>query len=134
MFFSVIYWIHPRTRNRSTVYNEPFPGYRASWHPAERYHYSIQNSLEGIKRDAFPSGHTAVTLVVLCLAYRFQKTLFWFFLPFVLALIAATVYLRYHYVIDVVAGIVLSVLTVFIGEKYFYYWEKKNVRKNAEII
>jgi membrane-associated phospholipid phosphatase len=73
---------------------------------------NILNSLEGIKRDAFPSGHTAVTLVMLYLAYRFQETLFWFFLPFVLALIAATVYLRYHYVIDVVAGIVLSVLTL----------------------
>src|SRR5208337_469840 len=37
------------------------------------------NLLEGVKRDAFPSGHTAVALTVLLLAYRYERTLFWWF-------------------------------------------------------
>jgi len=94
---------------------------------------SILNSLEGIKRDAFPSGHTAVTLVVLYLAYRFKKTLFWIFLPIVLSLVVATVYLRYHYVVDVIAGVLLFVFTIYIGEKYYNWWEKRNGAKNADI-
>lgn len=95
---------------------------------------STLNTLEGIKRDAFPSGHTAVALVVLYLAYKFQRFLFWIFLSFVLALLVSTVYLRYHYVVDVIAGILLSAFTVYIGEKFYNYLEKRNNAKNAEIV
>jgi len=103
----------------------------------------ILNTIEGIKRDAFPSGHTAVTLVVLYLAYKFQKSLFWIFLPFVSALLVSTVYLRYHYVVDVIGGILLFIFTIYIGDRYYDYWEKRNTSgrkipstpsKNAEIL
>ncbi len=79
------------------------------------------NALEGTKRDAFPSGHTAVTLVVLYLAYRFQKPLYNIFLPVVLALLVATVYLRYHYAVDVIGGVLLAVFTVYAGERCYAY-------------
>lgn len=91
---------------------------------------STLNTLEGIKRDAFPSGHTAVTLVVLYLAYRFQKSLFYVFLPVIIALLISTVYLRYHYVIDVIGGILLSAFTIYVGEKYYNYWESRSVRRH----
>lgn len=77
------------------------------------------NALEGTKRDAFPSGHTAVTLVVLYLAYRFQKPLYNIFLPVVLALLVSTVYLRYHYAVDVIGGVLLAVFTVYAGERCY---------------
>lgn len=92
----------------------------------------ILNSLEGIKSDAFPSGHTAVTLVVLYAAYKFQKNLFWFFLPVVMALLVSTVYLRYHYVIDVIAGILLFVFTIYAGEKFYNWWERNNKLNQPE--
>lgn len=85
---------------------------------------SALNAIEGIKRDAFPSGHTAVTLVVLYLAYRFQRSLFWIFLPVVSTLLISTVYLRYHYVVDVIGGILLFAFTIYIGEKYYDRHEK----------
>ena len=83
---------------------------------------SVLNKLEGIKRDAFPSGHTAIPLVVLYLAYRFKMGLFWILLPIVSALIFSTVYCRYHYVVDVIAGFGLALLTIFLGEKYYEWW------------
>ncbi|PKL52603.1 MAG: hypothetical protein CVV37_00340 [Nitrospira bacterium HGW-Nitrospira-1] len=79
------------------------------------------NRLEGVKRDAFPSGHTAVTLTVVYLAWRFEKKLFAVFLPVALALIVSTVYCRYHYVVDVIAGIALALFTIGAGEKYYGY-------------
>jgi membrane-associated phospholipid phosphatase len=82
------------------------------------------NKLEGIKRDAFPSGHTAIPLVVLYLAYRFKRRLFWVFLPVVSALILSTVYCRYHYVVDIFAGFGLAVVAIFLGEKYYDWWLK----------
>ncbi|MEW6214161.1 MAG: phosphatase PAP2 family protein [Nitrospirota bacterium] len=86
----------------------------------------LLNQLEGIKRDAFPSGHTAIPLVVLYLAYRFKRRLFWLFLPIVAALIFSTVYCRYHYVVDIIAGFGLTIITILLGERYYGWWTKKN--------
>ncbi len=80
------------------------------------------NQLEGIKRDAFPSGHTAIPLVVLYLAYRFKRRLFWIFLPIVLVLIFSTVYCRYHYVVDIIGGFGLAILTILLGETFYKCW------------
>ena len=85
----------------------------------------ILNRLEGVKRDAFPSGHTGIALTVLYLAFRFEKGLFRVFLPFVLALIFSTVYCRYHYVVDVLAGVFLALITILAGEAYYGYWAKR---------
>ena len=86
----------------------------------------ILNGLEGIKRDAFPSGHTAVVLVVSGLAYRLEKCFFSLTLPVIILLIFSTVYCRYHYVVDVIGGALLAAITFFIGEKYYGYWETRN--------
>jgi membrane-associated phospholipid phosphatase len=71
------------------------------------------NALEKNKTDAFPSGHSAVSLVCLYYAWKErEKKLFALLLPLVAGLIVATVYLRYHYVIDVIAGIALTGFTI----------------------
>ncbi|HYQ48332.1 MAG TPA: phosphatase PAP2 family protein, partial [Thermodesulfovibrionales bacterium] len=85
----------------------------------------LLNRLEGIKRDAFPSGHTGIALTVLVLSRRYEKSLFRLFLPFVTALIFSTVYLRYHYVVDVLAGVILAGLTLFLGDAYYGCWQKR---------
>jgi len=84
----------------------------------------LLNRLEGIKRDAFPSGHTAIAITVCYLARRFEKRLFAVFLPVTLALIASTVYCRYHYVVDVIGGVALALITIILGEKYYGYRTK----------
>lgn len=76
---------------------------------------SIRQALDnasGITRDCFPSGHTALTLLVLYYAHRFHRRTFWSIVAPASALIFSTVYLRYHYVIDVVAGACLAALVV----------------------
>ncbi len=82
------------------------------------------NKLEGIKRDAFPSGHTAIALTVLYLAYRFKRRFFWILLPIVTALVFSTVYCRYHYVVDIIAGFGLMFITILFGECYYAWWLK----------
>src|SRR5262249_14506632 len=57
------------------------------------------DALEGIQRDAFPSGHTAIAIVVLAMAARYQSRLFYPLLGMTVSLVVSTVYLRYHYVI-----------------------------------
>ena len=41
------------------------------------------------------------------------------FLPFALGLIAATVYGRYHYVADVLAGLALTALCIPLGRRLY---------------
>lgn len=83
------------------------------------------NRLEGIKRDAFPSGHTGVALVVSWLGRQYHRVFFFVTLPVVSLLVFSTVYCRYHYVVDVIGGIVLAAITIIIGQRFYGYWEKR---------
>jgi len=64
--------------------------------------------LEACPRDCFPSGHTEIPLLTLWLAHRYQRKLFWIYLPIVIGMLFSTVYLRFHYVIDIIAGAALA--------------------------
>ncbi len=80
------------------------------------------NLLEGVKRDAFPSGHTGIALTVLFLSYKYARNIFRLLLIPVILLIFATVYCRYHYVVDVFGGVLLSVVTIVVGDVYYKFW------------
>jgi membrane-associated phospholipid phosphatase len=74
---------------------------------------------EGITRDCFPSGHTELTLLVLYYSRRFHRRTFWLMLPVGSALIFSTVYLRYHYVIDVIAGAACAVGVIAVARPLY---------------
>jgi membrane-associated phospholipid phosphatase len=57
---------------------------------------------------AFPSAHVAGSMVALLGAWRYRRWLFWVCLPFFVCMCVATVYGRYHYVADVIAGIAVG--------------------------
>lgn len=77
------------------------------------------NILEGENWDAFPSGHTMIVLVVLIYAWRIDRRFFRGALPFAAGLILSTVYLRYHYAVDVIAGMALAPVSAVISERLF---------------
>lgn len=70
------------------------------------------------KRDVFPSGHTMVVTVVLVEAARRSRGTFLGFLVFAVPLYLATVYGRYHYLVDVLAGFVLTPFVLWAGEAW----------------
>jgi membrane-associated phospholipid phosphatase len=72
---------------------------------------------EKTKTDAFPSGHTMVTLAVLYCLRRRQRTLYNRLLPVGALLIAATVLLTYHYVVDVLAAVPLTVASLLLARR-----------------
>jgi membrane-associated phospholipid phosphatase len=72
-----------------------------------------------IRRDVFPSMHVAISFVVWLYAYRNSKRLFWILSPLILALWFSTVYLRYHYLVDVLAGLVLAPLSYWLANALF---------------
>jgi len=90
------------------------------------------NTLEHNKRDCMPSGHTQLTLIVLYLAYRYERVLFWVLSPVVAGLILSTVYLRYHYVIDVFAGATAAIACVILAPRLYEVWNRKNEAQEAK--
>ena len=69
----------------------------------------LLDNMEKTKTDAFPSGHTMVTLVTLFCARRRLRPLYNLLLPIGTLLIAATMLLTYHYVADVLAALPFDV-------------------------
>lgn len=90
------------------------------------------NELEHTKLDVFPSGHTMITVAVLMVAWRRARKLFWFLLPVAVLLIFSTVYCRYHYVVDVLAGIVLAFATVPLGDRLYDRLSFRSIRPGAQ--
>lgn len=88
-------------------------------HPVARAISKTINQLEHTKLDAFPSGHTMITVAVLIVAWRRYRKVFWFLLPVALLLIFSTMYCRYHYLVDVLAGILLAFATVPLGDRLY---------------
>ena len=86
----------------------------------------LLNALEHNKRDCMPSGHTQIVLIVLYLAHRYEKFLFYIFFPIICGLILSTVYLRYHYVIDLFVGATIAVGCMIIGPRLYRMWNKRN--------
>ena len=92
----------------------------------------LLNLLENNQRDCMPSGHTAIGLIVLFLAYRYARRLFYLFCPIVAALILSTVYLRHHYVIDLIAGAALAAGCSLIGPRLYRWWEAGGGQEKRE--
>lgn len=57
---------------------------------------------------SFPSAHVAATAVAVWCAWRWRRALLWLVLPLAVLLAVACVYLAYHYVVDVVVGILFG--------------------------
>src|SRR5260221_4443157 len=66
-------------------------------------------------RDVFPSLHVGLSAVVLWYAWKHGKTAFLLLLPFVAGNWISTLYLRYHYLIDVLVGFVVAFLGVLLA-------------------
>lgn len=61
-------------------------------------------------RTEFPSLHVAHTAVSLLLVREYFPRATWILLPFILSLWFSTMYLRIHYVVDVLAGFLLALI------------------------
>ena len=64
--------------------------------------------LESAHYDCFPSGHTELTILAWWGSRKVSKRLFKVYFAYTPPLIFATVYLRYHYSVDVLAGAVVA--------------------------
>ncbi len=81
---------------------------------------------------AFPSSHIGISVMLLILLFRNFKKLAVLFLPFCLLLIFSTVYIKAHYFVDILAGILTGPLILafnqYIYSKYPLFYADRDTR------
>ncbi len=80
---------------------------------ADYFFYNLVHEISsrgGARGGAFPSIHVSASIIVLVVAWKRQRQLAYLLLPIVLGVMVATVYGRFHYVLDTIAGLALGVM------------------------
>jgi len=78
----------------------------------------MQNTLDRLESahyDCFPSGHTELTILACWGSRLVSNRLFRVYLAYTPLIIFATVYLRYHYTVDLLAGIMVAAALICFG-------------------
>jgi len=73
---------------------------------------STLNRLESDHYDCFPSGHTEITLLAFWLSRSVSRGLFRAYFFYTICIVFATVYLRYHYTVDLLAGVLVALVLI----------------------
>ena len=92
----------------------------------------LPNPQDYVQRDVFPSGHTQLTLITVILAFRYKLKSRVFITVMASLLFIATVYLRYHYVIDLFGGVAFCAVTFWTGDRFQRWWSGEKKRVNNE--
>jgi membrane-associated phospholipid phosphatase len=75
----------------------------------------VSNPQDYVQRDAMPSLHTITAFLIMYLSWKFKSRSFWFYMPYFLCMVSATIYLRYHYVVDILGGLIICAFTIIVG-------------------
>lgn len=101
------------------------PGYTIPFHVVLgglAPNYTLDTAL--VARDCFPSLHTAITVVMLIYVGRHQPRWLYLYAPIGALIIFATLYLRYHYGLDDIAGASLGIIVSQFAPGAFRMWDR----------
>jgi membrane-associated phospholipid phosphatase len=91
----------------------------------------LGNEATGGLQGIFPSLHVGGSLYLCLFDMRRNRLRGMTYLPMVLLIYVATIFLRYHYVVDLIAGTVIAFACVPLGEAVFNRWLER--RKAAGV-
>ena len=75
---------------------------------------------------ALPSSHVAVALCTVFFSFRYLRRIRYVHLAVAILLCLSTVYCRYHYVVDVLAGLATAAVVIPIGNWLYFKFEKRD--------
>lgn len=76
-------------------------------------------------RDCFPSMHVAVPFLMLLYSWKFYRPFMLLGAPIFVGIFISTIYLRYHYFIDLIAGLLLAAFVYRYGNHLEKWWANK---------
>ncbi len=97
-----------------------------------KFNEHIFKSVRSTAYDCFPSMHSGLFILVTYSMFRTDRRTLFFMLPITTLLITSTMYLRYHYAIDVIAAFPLVVICVLFSRFHLKLWERIKYSKSIE--
>jgi hypothetical protein len=85
------------------------------------------NEATGGLQGAFPSLHVGGSVYLCLFDLRDNRLRGLTYLPLVLLIYASTIFLRYHYVVDLIAGTVIAAGCIPLGRRAFDHWVGRRV-------
>ena len=85
-------------------------------------------SANNVPRNCFPSLHTAWGVIILVMTWKHVRLLFLLISFPVFNMIVATIYLRWHYLVDDIAGTALALIVCWAVPRLDGWWERRQVR------
>ncbi|NMB77009.1 MAG: phosphatase PAP2 family protein [Myxococcales bacterium] len=86
----------------------------------------------GPQRDVFPSMHAALAVGIFLYAARYHRRLAWLVGLWVPHIVVSTVFLRFHYLVDVVVGVLLVLLLFVLARPTLEAWQRLRDRHGVE--
>jgi hypothetical protein len=108
----------------------PIIYHAADYHVSLAGNYFYKLVCDGVEssgglQGAFPSLHVGGSVYLCLYDLRVNRLRGLTFLPLVLLIYVATIFLRYHYVIDLIAGTVISAGCIPLGQWAFRHWVRR---------
>jgi len=106
-----------------TLFPAGGPHYALTFHTALHGRWLVDPLLGAVNRgsnavDVFPSVHLAGSLYLLLFDWHYYRRRFWWVLAPCAVLWWSTVYLRFHYFVDLLAGVVVALLGLWTASEY----------------
>lgn len=86
---------------------------------------ALIDGARGVARDCFPSLHVGYVVIAALLLREASRRAFYLYLPFAALVVLSTVYLRVHYVIDLVAGLPVGWAAVVLAGWIQRAWNRR---------
>lgn len=84
--------------------------------------YTFSLVIQGIA--AMPSLHVAETFIFLYFIYKYSKKWLFLYIPCFLYFFTEAMYVKYHYSVDVIAGIILAIACIYLSSKIYQKRDK----------
>ncbi|MDR1584393.1 MAG: phosphatase PAP2 family protein [Prevotellaceae bacterium] len=72
---------------------------------------------------AFPSSHVGLTIIVMILLYKYARKYFYIILPVAIILVVSTVYIKAHYLVDVIAAFIVAPFIFLLSKLIFSFFK-----------
>jgi membrane-associated phospholipid phosphatase len=116
--FSVFFPVAGPMRQIGRLYDVPLRGYFFA-----AIGEFVRNDIHSAG-GAFPSIHCAAATIMGWMAFRYSRVSFYILTPVILSLYISTVYGRFHYLVDVIAGILVAFLSMALGPVLLKAWNQ----------
>jgi membrane-associated phospholipid phosphatase len=78
----------------------------------------IQHFGEG-RTAAFPSSHVSICLMIVWACFKSANRLLWIIIPIAILLILSTIYIRAHYVVDILGAVIFTPMIYLISSRIY---------------